>query len=1337
MAKTAEITSLLSNKNFVFDPYNIKSYCTPGKSSKLLLEKNFINVQPESVLHGYRMNSNGLFEACPGADAAVYVYRVPGHVAVLKLSEYKEAAGAKDEYKAFAFFDKELDDYLEKIADDNKGNSCKINDNEIFKTEYLCWHYGTIFNNEMNSEEDWIVVPREIFTDVDDYVYLCICASDKNKPELNKILFPKDCLFFYDLPVATSVYEGQKLGNSKIILGRVMAYLPKTKGIPLSLCGYKECKGKFEWKNKTEVVKAGVNKTVKITQRNDYNYIISGKKISCPSIELYVYKKKPADRQKDITAFVWHSGNEDDIVKKEYLGDDSYNKYSYIQDCLSSDTMYHSYVSLTRLTGENAARYAVRSLAHQPEGNRCFSIDSNHLVYLMGGALKRVFDLLANINKENKLDILRQVDMLYEINQSKLFYDSPVSYGVDILDRLEIPNVEMFDRPNIDIDLRGKEDMQEVLSFPLTGVQNKRILLKPEPKYIQKWRQAFEKAKYYMHDVLGIDEGGNGCAALKSVLTSVFKDIDSLGVKVDYVFCDIEGIRCDAQMLKIRLKKNEYKEWRKVSDDLVFYKELCKELEGTEWEKELRRRGYDIKSDELKHVAWVREVASPENINIEYISSSNENAEEFVSDETEQPSDGKKDDKRIDINSLADYGLNKSGGEGYERFEQRRLHNVWDAVMKGYENGLFREYVFTPVLERNEKTVCSAYLHSAGKGYINYADMFETYLGGDVKLPEGMYSCRSLYGDYISRGFKKLSMDNWKMYPNHVTAYSFFIGHINRLRATMLASEHKFTVFVTGHEPWIYELMPKYDDYIKDEKVKKGIGSIIEETRLYHQELLYHVFLSRPQKVIAYYDMEKSRRERENGNNRYYYTDDTKDESSYFTKSYSLLQKVLEEMNHIVKGKEYIPLENEMIAETNPFVISGIQVGEYNYWRVTLNEITTSNRYISVKQDVVRINISGKIIFFDGGTILKDSNIQNGKQCGCWVRTLKSVRPKVGTIDNYYEKNAAYEIMKDQGVCQDDLELEINKTEKSEKVLRFGLYKNYTVFGVSPKYHALSVRFKITDIKSEEDTRLLYSSAFNNEEGKSIEVNYKEGILQFCCEGKPEKLQENSVYELKLYAYCADYSTLKLAGRVKYELWSVSDKGTKNEIYKTPEYQFVYNRDDCNNYLCSAIELLTNVDSSVKVLDFKIYLSGLHTKLEVFRESDGVNIAVVNKNNEYYKELPVETRSDDTLTGKFSWLNATDKEEKYLIVWSQVTLSAKRRVNIEKELCIIKVRANSEGSKLIALPRNEIKDNSKIIVKAKMLSMVDALYHIKKYPPVSESELNSKEILEVNVNINK
>lgn len=1302
MAKTAEITSLLSKKNFVFDPYNIKSYSTSGKLSKLLLEKNFIKVQPESVLHGYRMNSNGLFETCPDVDAAVYVYKVPGHVAVLKLSEYKEAAGAKDEYKAFAFFDKELYAYLEKIADDNKVNSFKIKDGEIYKTEYLCWHYGAILNSEMNSKKDWIVVPREIFTDVDDYVYLCICASDNNKPELNKILFPKDCLFFYDLPVATSVYEGQKLGNSKIILGRVMAYLPKTKGIPLSLCGYKECKGKFEWKNKTEVVKAGVNKTVKITQRNDYNYIISDKKIPCPPIELYVYKKKPADRQKDITAFVWQSGNEDDRVKKEYLGDDPYNKYSNIQDCLSSDTMYHSYVSLTRLTGENAARYAVRSLAHQPEGNRCFSIDSNHLVYLMGGALKRVFDLLKG---KKELDTLRQVDMLYEINHSKLFYDSPVSYDVDISGKLEIHNAEMLDRPNIDIDLRGREDMQEVLSFPLPGVQNKRNLLKPEPKYTQKWRQAFEKAKYYMHDVLGIDEGGNGCAALKSVLTSVFKEIDSLGVKVDYVFCDIEGIRCDAQMLKIRLRNKEYKEWRKVSDDFVFYKELCEELEGTEWEKELRRRGYDIKSDELKHVAWVREVASPEDINDE------------------------------DNNDKSNYGLNVDELADFVGLEQRRLHNVWDAVMKGYENGLFREYVFTPVLERNEKTVCSAYLHSAGKGYINYADMFETYLGGDVKLPEGMYSCRSLYGNYISRGFKKLSMDNWKMYPNHVTAYSFFTGHINRLRATMLASEHKFTVFVTSHEPWIYELMPKYDDYIKDEKVKERIDSIIEETRLYHQEFLYHVFLSSPQKVIAYYDMEKLRRERKNGNSRYYYTDDTKDESSYFTKSYSLLQKVLEEMNHIVEGKEYIPLENEMIAETNPFVISGIQVGEYNYWRVTLNEITSSNRYISVKQNIVRVNISGKIIFFDGGTILKDNNIQNNKQCGCWVRTLKSVRPKVDTIDNYYEKNAAYEIMKDQGVNQHDFELETGNTNDYGKLLIFDLYKNYTVFGVSPKYHALSVRFKITDIKSEEETRILFSSAFYDKEGKPIEVNYIKGTLQFCSEGEPEKLQENSVYELKLYAYCADYSTMKLTGRVKYELWSVSDNGTKNEICKTPEYQFVYNRDNCNNYLCPAIELLTNVDSPVKVLDFKIYLSGLHTKLEVFRESDGVNIAVVNKNNEYYKELPVETRSDDTLTGKFSWLNATDKEEKYLIVWSQVTLSAKRRVNIEKELCIIKVRANSEGSKLIALPKNEIKDNSKIIVKAKRLSMVDALYHIKKYPP--KSELDSKEILEVNVNINK
>lgn len=1212
MAKTAEITSLLSKKNFVFDPYNIKSYSTSGKLSKLLLEKIFINVQPDCILHGYRMKSNGLFESCPKADSAIYVYKVQGHVAVLKLSEYVAACSAEDGDKAFAFFDKELGEYLENTESDNKSRSCKIKEKEIYKTEYLCWHYGTIFNNEMNSKKDWIVVPREIFTDVDDYVYLCICASDKNKPELKKILFPKDCLFFYDLPVATSVYEGQKLGNSKIILGRVMAYLPKTKGIPLSLCGYKECKGKFEWKNKTEVVKAGVNKTVKITQRNDYNYIISGKKISCPPIELYVYKKSPADRQKDITAFVWHSGNEDDIVKKEYLGDDSYNKYSYIQDCLSSDTMYHSYVSLTRLTGENAARYAVRSLAHQPEGNRCFSIDSNHLVYLMGGAIYKIESLVVyayDANRNLNADEIGLIEDLYKINNSHLFFDSPITYDY------------------------------------------------------AKWQG---KALYYLHNVLGIGYGESGCEAIRRLLYSLFYEISYLGINMDYVYCDIEGPWNDARMLASRRFSPRYLVSKSECEDTSrkFYEEVVwEELKGRNslW-KEMLQRGYTFGSNGLENII------NPNDVPTDYRSN---------------------------------YGVNRSMS-----YAERRNLNVWDAVMKGYSNEMFYKHILKPVMKCHQSAKCSVYAHSLSKGYVNRADRFETYLGGTVNMYEGVYSSGSLYGSISGEYYKKLCMDNWKMYPNEKTVFSYFTGNINKLRSLLLSTQNKtlgngkFNVFISSFNIWV-------NGYQADDIKSEQVAGLIAELKSYYREYLYHIFLCCPDKAIAYFNVEKKY---QNAGNYYFPFGKNKEsifekDSEYYKDSYVGLQNVLEELNNLIKGDECTTMVKCLTTETSSYVISGIRCADRILWRLTLDSTFKINNDKGIGVTVELPN-NQKIMFAGGSRIQytlhkkEPSNLTKMERSkGLWICTSVDVSPRVISKKRYFEDNPAYLYRK---TSTEKLPDEMEKGE----TLRYKYAATHTVFGEAPKFQSWSMKFRVKEA-SADYARLLWSSNFRTSErassffeiclgqrdgkGNGLTIaTWKNGRQSKKCK---EELIKDKLYELKCYIhFVTEISADLVKARVRYELWKLDEKEKPIELLLEDEGDIQYDNANNKPYFVDCVEIINPYEKwnllSIDVEEFKIYFSQQHEKIELFRERDGVNVSRVNRFVESYEDLPVYTRHDDVLIAKFSWLNATDEPVEYNI--SFYIDDKKQRLDSGYEK--IKADANSEGYRLIPLP--ELKEGA-------------------------------------------
>ena len=66
---------------------------------------------------------------------------------------------------------------------------------------------------------------------------------------------------------------------------------------------------------------------------------------------------------------------------------------------------------------------------------------------------------------------------------------------------------------------------------------------------------------------------------------------------------------------------------------------------------------------------------------------------------------------------------------------------------------------------------------------------------------------------------------------------------------------------------------------------------------------------------------------------------------------------------------------------------------------------------------------------------------------------------------------------------------------------------------------------------------------------------------------------------------------------------------------------------------------------------YKSYIQGMNFRVDVFRESDGVNISRVNRAcNEAYANLPVDTSCDDFLRLRVSWLNATEHLQHYKVI---------------------------------------------------------------------------------------
>lgn len=235
--------------------------------------------------------------------------------------------------------------------------------------------------------------------------YVFICAASEPMVKFRKAKENK--LFIKEKPFVSSIYEGQKLADSKFHFGRVV-------------CNNTPVKGTFRWAD--ENIRPGATDSNSTEYRVEFipeNKSKYGNGIGFP-LKLHVYKEK---NEGAFSSFIWHAA-ENDLVPEEYLkGRDK------LDPVFSLNNVFSSKASLRTVSTEAAVKAVAKALLKQPEGKRAISLEGP-LVYLMGGPTL----LGDNINEKSVLeynkDRREEKDRYYRSTgdgtDGYIFFDAPM-----------------------------------------------------------------------------------------------------------------------------------------------------------------------------------------------------------------------------------------------------------------------------------------------------------------------------------------------------------------------------------------------------------------------------------------------------------------------------------------------------------------------------------------------------------------------------------------------------------------------------------------------------------------------------------------------------------------------------------------------------------------------------------------------------------------------------------------------------------------------------------------------------------------------------------------------
>lgn len=1118
-------------------------------------------------------------------------------------------------------------------------------------------------------------------------LYLIVSAT--SEPIVEPIKYQTEGeYYFLEEPVAEIVRDGSRLSESRIMCGRV------------GFNGKEIKNGIFLWQaSSTTVWSNGMDyrsyKAVFFKPVAEFRPWIRDFRFFCNPKNFHISRKKaflktlhhyepvgvfdlcvPIESQKNsrFETYVWSKNllSDVDVLEKKVNLDAgpyshknlvnyrSHHEYGNLHDGFSLDSIYADCKSIVEIAPEKAARIIVRDLLKQPKEHRYISIDGNSVLrWLMGGPI-RIADEIemsddtdsykAKIKKakteEEKQKWQKALDdriqTLRDIRYEKDYLYSMVYFGEDDLsteDKFSGDGFFFYDAP---------------IHFNAPKIKNVPNEIK------EKYNKIFEMLYFnpYVHkEGHDVHENISGCEALANLLDKVFAAVAAYGVEIDYVTCDIEMMRNTAHDMKnvhrMELKDDFIDDSHPVynspvdaDDDSDIFHRMWNSL----WNAFERRKEMEIRGSyrDIFNKLLTRG---------------------FVAKKTGHKLDS------VALSNIDQYSYVYAND-----YPERRNLNIWDQVALEYYAGVFDMFMMAPIRKYSPKMVCSTHAVSESKGYVHYSDEFERYLGGNVKLPAKMTSIPGIYA-LASKSIYKHCMDNWKALPDDDSPFSYLVTTVNCARTAKFSNPRKSPQpFIASVYYWTWQICKTHqllsssyanyspetndvDDKKKDrdqfiELCNSGeVSNLAVSSHKYYKELLLHTWLCNPKSMYAYLNYHDHSFSNEKFDHRVFKlsADGTKTEfkkvyqEEYNQDVYKAIQDAANEMKRITCGRAPRLITSALASETNPFLLTGVRIGRIKLYRFTVNdnvdvdfypsEPLPSKPYSLKLCDIVRLPVSKlrdlgfilgekKVLFRDA--LLLDCCMSKGRLSkngpkGFWIAMPWFVTPKITTDYRLYQKNPAIDMKMasydfNSGwpsriiVNNKDLDKNNDKIPIEEHRIipytRLNRPEIVSVFGELARKQKMmtSVTFDKVD-----ENKTVLGVTFNP---KGHFNAGKEYVFERSYNIDSPRDEEQQVY--------APLISGNFVVPAKLKVYSGDRPVTYIDIYS---------------------------GATQYVSWYKSYIQGMNFRVDVFRESDGVNISRVNKAcNVAYANLPVDTSCDDFLRLRVSWLNATEHLQHYKVI---------------------------------------------------------------------------------------
>ena len=1151
-------------------------------------------------------------------------------------------------------------------------------------------------------------------------LYLIVSATSEPVVEAIKYQTEGEC-YFLEEPVAEMVRDGSHLSEARIMCGRV------------GFNGKEIKNGIFLWQTSSTTVrsngmdyksyKAVFFKPVVLFRPwirdfrffcNPKNFHISRKKVFLKTLRHYEPVGffdlcVPIESQKNsrFETYVWSKNlfsDVDVLEKKVNLDADPYShknlvnyrshhEYENLYDGFSLDSIYTDCKSLVEMTPEKAARIIVRDLLRRPKGHRCISIDGNSVLrWLMGGPIRIADEIKMDDDTASYREKIKKaeteeekqkwqkaledrIQTLRDIRYEKDYLYSMVYFGEDDLsteDKFSGDGFFFYDAP---------------IHFNAPKIKNVPNEIK------EKYNKIFEMLYFnpYVHkEGHDVHENISGCEALANLLDKVFAAVAAYGVEIDYVTCDIEMMRNTAHDMK-----NVHR--MELEDDFI------------DDSHPVYNSPVDADDDsDIFHRMW------------------NSLWNSFERNKDQAPAFSYRDiynklmkrgyvilDAHHKLKSVAITRIEQYGYLFTDTFVARRNLNIWDQVALEYCAGVFDKFMMVPIRKHSPKVLATTHAVSENSGYIHYSDEFERHLGGSVKLPAKMTSIPCIYGS-SSRSIFKHCMDNWKGLPDDDSPFSYLVTTANCARAAKLSNPRKSPQpFVASVYYWTWQICIAHkllassyascpsktngsdeDKTTRDQFIElcnsKEVSKLAVSCHKYYRELLLHSWLCNPKSMYAYLHYHDHSFSNDKFDHRVFKlsADGKKTEfkkvfqEEYNQDVYKAIQNAANEMKRITNGRSTRLISSTLASETDPFLLTGVRIGKVKLYRFTINDNEkvqilinrplplrpiplrekTLKRLPVSKRCNIKFVFDGKEVVFND-VLLFDGFSPKNSPIGFWIAMPCTKAPKVITSAEYYQKNPSIDMKMDsvdftsywmRRIIVDEWDLDRLNPDKP----------NHRIISCTKL-----LRPEIVSVFGElaRKQKMMTSVTFDN-------VNENKTVLgvTFNPKGHFEAGKE----------YVFERS---------YDIDSPRDENQQVDAplisgnFVVPAKLVVHSGDRPVTY----IDIYSGAPSYVSW--YKSFIQGMNFRVDMFRESDGVNVLRVNKSSYAdYENLPVDSPCGDKFKLRLSWLNATKQAHCYRINLRYRYLGKRDRVIYT----CFKVSSGACGYRILSVPNYTLRAHS-------------------------------------------